>query len=870
MNEPVTIGNQTFIRDPQLGWIDKKTKIKADQGLVKLLNSLQPETEGAPQIPQKKKRIKIDTNIEPVSIGGQSFVFDINSSSWIDAKTKQAAPPSLQKILTETVNKNAVKNILGVTQDVEQTFGIMGQIAKGRVALKATGTDGVIIQVEPNQKTKRQKGATPVKSSKNINPLNPLLVQMINHLASIDNTIKNMSISSIQANRQASEQADEDKLEGKDQVDAMIDADKKEHATRISKGTAVGAAAVTALLVTGYIDPMARALNQVVDFTYDMGTAVVDMARTLNKFFGFFNGDKREPTPAGQPDIPEYDPNNVKDKDKEETPPVTPPAAPANKPATPNQPPKDNRKWWEKILPEWAGGKADPTKVPPKTPPKTPPSQQSNGPQLKPEVARALAAANAEYKQRTGKDLPITSKARTRKEQQDLWDMSVRQGHPGYIDWPSGRRTVVAPVGRSPHQRGDAVDVLPSALVLEIMKKYGFYRPNPKGDDVHFELQGGTKYSQQANQQDAYRDTSGKGGISPDTTATVDTALQMQLIESGKGKFLRLKNTGGRGYVQGDTFGGRFGLGKAARASAYKNLSPTDRARVDAWTGHPGRPPTLDELVTADGKAWVRAGAMEVDTILARQHNKDTIARLKKRLSRDPTLFDMRGANWLGEAGYGNFLKELARNPNMSMEQYGQKYNTAILKEGVWSDQFKIPLGGGKFGRWKTLAEQYNTMREHSTRVLGGKSGAPFKTSDIPITGPVSAVQNVAETSFNAASYFTGSDTQKIDYATSVNAANAGMGVGNNAAAIQAESAKMFADKVESVTPEPPKPITLPEAPNLNMNAQQLAPKQDPGSDAIAKVLMGYMKYFRINKIDITNNIPILTLPRTRTTIWNP
>ena len=61
----VTIGDQKFIKDPNKGWIDSKTKQPADTGLIKLLDSLMVEEPEA-----KKLRVKIDSSVEPVFING--------------------------------------------------------------------------------------------------------------------------------------------------------------------------------------------------------------------------------------------------------------------------------------------------------------------------------------------------------------------------------------------------------------------------------------------------------------------------------------------------------------------------------------------------------------------------------------------------------------------------------------------------------------------------------------------------------------------------------------------------------------------------------------------------------------------------------
>lgn len=821
MNEPVTIGNQTFIRDPQLGWIDKKTKVKADEGLTKLLDSLQPESAVDVGAAQKKKRIKIDRNIEPVSIGGQSFVFDMNAGAWIDAKTKQAAPPSLQKVLTETVNKNAVKNILGVTQDVEQTFGVIGQIAKGKVKLKATGTDGVAIEVAP----KKKSGAAPIKSKKNISPLNPLIISMIDHLASIDDTLKSMNVASLQSKRQAAEQADEDRLEGKDNVDEIVEEDKKEHASRISKGTLAGGAALGALLVTAYIDPIARALSQVIDFTTEVGDTVVDMARALNKFFGFFNGDLKESEPAQQPDIPDYDPNKVKDKSEEEPEKAKPTVAPV--PAAPPTKPKVEPRARPPVRQEKSERPTEQRQQPPAAPAPAPAS--TNNPWgLNPKLRDALNAANDEYYKATGRRLIVTDGRRSAAKQKEYWDESVRQGTPGRRRTPAGNVYDVAPPGKSDHERGDAVDIYPytgknqiDTLAIQILNKYGLYQPIPKTDFVHFILRGGGSRQEQKNSK------------------------------------------------------------QEASPPPAPALAPTSGSPMS-----PGMQPTSSQPRSA-----LPPASGSIDAILNKTPQQCSDSELRRLVEAQGRFEDPSGVtNNPGGILYGSgFLQE---------HQIGYKWSRGTYKgKHMKIAVFDTPENGiraaimnwrrNKRYRGKTIREglrawsgsesddQLNQYIGWLRKAKPGYTGTRNPRPDVTTgrvrpssQGPVAAVESAVESTFDAVSNFTGPDTRKIDYQKDVNEANVGMGVGDNAEAIQRESAKMFGDKVQAATPPPPPPP--PMAPNLNAATPQLAPREPAESDASAKVLNGYMKYFRINKIDITNNIPILTLPRTRTTIWNP
>jgi len=88
-----------------------------------------------------------------------------------------------------------------------------------------------------------------------------------------------------------------------------------------------------------------------------------------------------------------------------------------------------------------------------------------------------VAAARAAYKDRYGKDLPVTSEARTRAEQQKLYD-----------DWKAGKPGIYRPVNPADYPdrktfHEDAVDISKS-VPESFLKEFGLHRPI-KGDPVH-------------------------------------------------------------------------------------------------------------------------------------------------------------------------------------------------------------------------------------------------------------------------------------------------------------------------------------------------------------------------------------------------
>ena len=106
--EPVSIGNQKFIYDDKRQtWVDSKTKMPADAGLIAVLESVSKD------VPAKPKRLNIDRSVEPVTLGSMKYVYDKNMG-WVDEKTKVPADLKLAKALNDAVgNKKeaAKKNI---------------------------------------------------------------------------------------------------------------------------------------------------------------------------------------------------------------------------------------------------------------------------------------------------------------------------------------------------------------------------------------------------------------------------------------------------------------------------------------------------------------------------------------------------------------------------------------------------------------------------------------------------------------------------------------------------------------------------------------------------------------------------------------
>lgn len=279
MSEPVTIGGQTFINDPDKGWIDRKTKLPADKALVTLLNSLELKPI------EKKLRVKIDKKIDPVTIAGQKFVYDSNSASWIDEKTKIKAPDNLQKTLNTAVNLSSIKNAVeGVSEDVEKAFGALGQVAKGKVKVETKKPQ----KPKPLPAVDARKTRAPTQSAAIINPV---IVKMISVVASIDNIIKQQFERSKDLARQNSEQADENRIEAKDSNKELIDLAKdeeKEHATKVNTGNVLLAGSAAYLIAKNF-DPLMEVVSSLGNTVFDLAKATFDAAGALNGWLSWMN-----------------------------------------------------------------------------------------------------------------------------------------------------------------------------------------------------------------------------------------------------------------------------------------------------------------------------------------------------------------------------------------------------------------------------------------------------------------------------------------------------------------------------------------------------------------------------------------------------
>ena len=264
---PVTIGDQKFIKDADKGWIDSKTKQPADKGLIRLLDSL---VINEPVL--KRLRTKIDRTVEPISFGGQKFVYDVNQG-WIDEKTKIPVPPSLQRTLSNSVPRFGKND----TADLDLTagFGIVGSAGLQQTKTTTSG---------------RKTGSGTLVYNTNINKP---IVKMIGTLASIDALLKQRLDNQKLVAQNDLLAAQESQIEANPQSPELQVI--KPDAEKVS-GSAAGALAIGGLLLLT-LDPVQEAIKSIVSGVVETGKFITGVVSTINKAFTFlFSSTGTDPT----------------------------------------------------------------------------------------------------------------------------------------------------------------------------------------------------------------------------------------------------------------------------------------------------------------------------------------------------------------------------------------------------------------------------------------------------------------------------------------------------------------------------------------------------------------------------------------------
>jgi len=295
MAEPITIGGQRFIKTAD-GWVDQKSKTRAPEGLLKLLNSLQVEnsSEG------KKKRVRIDTSRPVVKLGKTEYVWDLNSGVWIDKKTKDAVNPAFSKLI-EAAYQGIIQGVTPEEQSYDKSkaassvvnnMGSTGQAAKQKVRISTGG------------------GRLPAPNIKINSPsikINSPVVQMIEKLATVDGYLKQRLDNQKKiANRNlvaTKEAAIESKSGDASPVEQVSENDAEK-----SDATGIGVALLVGGLIAAQFEPVQEAFKSLASGIKSVFNFVRDVASTISDGLDFFTGsssasDSKVETSTAAPNI---------------------------------------------------------------------------------------------------------------------------------------------------------------------------------------------------------------------------------------------------------------------------------------------------------------------------------------------------------------------------------------------------------------------------------------------------------------------------------------------------------------------------------------------------------------------------------------
>lgn len=266
MAEPITISGQTFVKTDK-GWVDKKTKVVAPEGLITLLERMSTGE------PVKKLRVKIDRSRGPVTISGQKYVFDSNQNAWVTDDAMRWRPPdSMQRVIEE-----ALKQTLGENADqIVSKMGTIGQVAKSTVK-KPDGTK------------------TPINIK-----INSPIVSMIEKLATIDGYLKQRLDNQKKIAARNISAVKEDAIEASPADASPVQEIKKEDATKSNAGN-IAAALLIGGLIASQFEPVREAFKTMIDGVKGVFNFVNDVAKSIADGLDFFTGSSTSTSPDAAP-----------------------------------------------------------------------------------------------------------------------------------------------------------------------------------------------------------------------------------------------------------------------------------------------------------------------------------------------------------------------------------------------------------------------------------------------------------------------------------------------------------------------------------------------------------------------------------------
>lgn len=284
MAEPVTIGGQTFVKTNE-GWVDKKTKTQAPEGLFKLLNTLSAESTGD----YKRLRVRVDRTKPPVTLANEEYIFDLNQGKWLNKKTKDPVNDALQKIINGVIAKiEAEKGAMA--SSIADSMGISGQAARSTV------------------RTTTRAGKLPAPSIK----INSPIVSMIEKLATIDGYLKQKLDNQKKIASQNLASAKETAIEATASDAFPTQEIKTEDATKSNAGNIAGALLIGGLIASQF-EPVQEAFKTMIDGVKGVFNFVNDVAKSIADGLDFFTGSSATtPSNATQSSSPTTSTNSAK------------------------------------------------------------------------------------------------------------------------------------------------------------------------------------------------------------------------------------------------------------------------------------------------------------------------------------------------------------------------------------------------------------------------------------------------------------------------------------------------------------------------------------------------------------------------------
>ena len=286
MAEPITIGGQTFIKTGD-GWVDQKSKIRAPEGLLSLLNRLQVEnsSEG------KKKRVRIDTSRPIVKLGKTEYVWDLNSNVWIDKKTKDAANPAFSKLI-----EAAYQGIIEGTTEEEKLYESWAKKAAAGQVFSGMGVAGQA--AKQRVRTPKGGGQLPAPSIK----INSPIVQMIEKLATIDGYLKQRLDNQKKIAGRNLAMAKETAIEAKSEDASPVEQTSENDAEK-SDATGIGTALLVGGLIAAQFEPVQEAFKTLASGIKSVFNFVGNVAKTISDGLDFFTGGSSTSNSSAEADL---------------------------------------------------------------------------------------------------------------------------------------------------------------------------------------------------------------------------------------------------------------------------------------------------------------------------------------------------------------------------------------------------------------------------------------------------------------------------------------------------------------------------------------------------------------------------------------